>query len=282
MSQDVVPSSVVVCDDRSKDTTAEVIRAFAGRGVRHVLNERNLGPPGNFNACMREASGEYVCLFHADDVMGVGNLRRKIEFLEAHPEVGFVHSNAMQIDPEGRELGLQWKPGQNPEGVEGGAAAFMRWLEGENTVVAPAVVMRKRCCDEIGFFDERITHTQDMEYWLRLVARWKVGYLEEPLVRYRQHPGQDTKRYDEVRRRREEYSCRRFALEKSRAFLPEARTWGRALDHKYALRCVSSAYDEAVAGRKKASWELLKMALKMNPAVVFDLTALRTLKRLAS
>ena len=281
LAQDVPIKSIVVCDNLSSDGTVDVIRSYAGRGVRFVHNPRNLGPTGNFNACIREAEGDYICLFHADDVMAAGNLSKKLTFLEAHPEVGFVHSNAMQIDPGGQALGLQWKPGENPVGVEAGVVAIRRWLEGENTVVAPSVVMRKRCCDEVGFFEERITHTHDLEYWLRLAARWDVGYLDEPLVLYRRHPGQDTRRYDEARRRREEYACRRYALDKESARLPESRIWRRALDRKYGARCLSSAYVESVAGRKLSAWELLKMGCGLSPVHALDVTTLRTLWRIA-
>ena len=54
------------------------------------------------------ARGEYVTLFHQDDLMAPENLARKAAFLDEHPSAGFVHSNVLQIGPSGELISRWW------------------------------------------------------------------------------------------------------------------------------------------------------------------------------
>ena len=47
--------------------------------------------------CLELAGGEYVCIFHQDDMMLPDNIARKMAILHTDPGIGFVHSLAEQI-----------------------------------------------------------------------------------------------------------------------------------------------------------------------------------------
>jgi cellulose synthase/poly-beta-1,6-N-acetylglucosamine synthase-like glycosyltransferase len=44
-----------------------------------------------FSEALAEASGAYVVILSADDLLAPGSLRRAAALLEAHPQVGFVY-----------------------------------------------------------------------------------------------------------------------------------------------------------------------------------------------
>lgn len=263
---------IAVCDDQSKDDTAEVVKSFADRGVRYLRNEKNLGPPGNFNRCLEVASGDYVALFHADDVMLPGNLAKKMAALEAHAAAGMAHSNAIYIDETGKRGGLHVEGARDYQ--RKGADVFKAWLGENNEIVAPSVVMRRSVAERVGRFEVGITHTQDLNYWLRMAAAADVVYLAEPLVLYRQHAGQDTKRYSPARLIREDYLALRWACDWAEsqhlagelelaARIPEMRA-------KYRVRALNRAEQARVAGEREDAGKLLALAREIDPKVVFS------------
>lgn len=67
LRQTRLPDEIIVCDDRSKDKTAEIAREVLGAsGVPYqvIVNEKNLGCLSNFEQCSMLCSGDIV--FFAD------------------------------------------------------------------------------------------------------------------------------------------------------------------------------------------------------------------------
>jgi hypothetical protein len=240
LAQGDTVAEVIVCNDRSQDGTGEIARSYAGRGVVHVLNERNLGPAGNFNACLDRATAEFVCLFHADDVMQPGNMERKVAVLARHPGCGLAHSNARIVDSAGLGISLA-HPETDTESIQPGLEAFRDWWDGRHSVVAPSVVMRRSVVEKVGRFETGITHTQDLNFWLRMAAAADVAYLAEPLILYRQHPGQDSKRYAPSRLIQEDFLARVWALARAGATVPGAAALREQAGRTYAIRALNTA-----------------------------------------
>ena len=69
LAQTFADFELLVVDDSSDDTTVDIVCSFTDPRMRICQNERRLGIPGNWNHCLSLARGEYICLFHQDDVM---------------------------------------------------------------------------------------------------------------------------------------------------------------------------------------------------------------------
>lgn len=50
--------------------------------------------------------------------------------------------------------------------------------------------MRRKCFEDLGFFDERreLIGTEDYEMWLRIASRYRLNYVDEPLVLLSRRP----------------------------------------------------------------------------------------------
>ncbi len=59
----------------------------------------------------------------------------------------------------------------------------------DNFITTSTVMAPTRCLLEAGLFGEARRISEDFELWLRMAARWKVGYIDRPLVRYRRRRG---------------------------------------------------------------------------------------------
>lgn len=86
---------VYVADDCSTDGTAEVCRQYGDRIV-FIEREKNLGLVGNTMALLdqiRKDGCEYVAMLDGDDYWCDNRkLQKQIDYLQAHPEFGLVHT----------------------------------------------------------------------------------------------------------------------------------------------------------------------------------------------
>src|SRR6267154_4200111 len=60
---------IIVTDDHSTDRTISVVKKFGDRRIRLVENQANLGIAGNWNKALSLATGKYVKVMGADDLL---------------------------------------------------------------------------------------------------------------------------------------------------------------------------------------------------------------------
>lgn len=75
---------VVICDNASTDSTAEVIQGFLKQfyQLRYYRNEENVGGERNYALAISKALGEYVWLFSDDDVLLKGSIKTILNIID--------------------------------------------------------------------------------------------------------------------------------------------------------------------------------------------------------
>jgi len=201
VSQTYPRIEVLVMDDASTDRTPEIIAAYGDR-VRGRRQARNRGIYGNANDGIALARGEYVAIYHADDVYLPTIVEREVGFLGHYPEAGAVFCADIFIDAAGREYGRLALP---PE-VRGGrpldyAVILDALLRHKNRFLrCPSSMVRAAVYREVGPYHDREFHiAADLEMWVRIARRYPVGVLEEHLFRYRHFHDNATQQYYHLR-----------------------------------------------------------------------------------
>ncbi len=189
---------IIVSDNASQDGTVAILREYAERHrIRLLLNKGNVGAGGNFNRLINEAHGEYVAIYHSDDLYLPTIVEESVRVMEENPEVGLVSTLAHAIDGDGRRLftyELTGMPQRDPRGVYGLDEALMGVLAGRKNrlfFVTPSVMVRTSVYRELGGFDQpAFSSSCDTEMWLRIAAKYRVAILGEVLMSYRIHANQ--------------------------------------------------------------------------------------------
>ena len=86
LEQSYTDFELVAVDDGSSDRTLELLQTFGDPRLRIYQNPHQRGIPGNWNVAVGLARGEYICVFHQDDVMLADNLARKMALFDADPQ----------------------------------------------------------------------------------------------------------------------------------------------------------------------------------------------------
>ena len=192
---------VIVVDDGSTDSTPDIVASYSERIAYH-RQPATRGIYGNANDGIARVSGEFVCVYHADDVYLPTIVEREVEFLRANADAGAVFAADIFIDGDGRELGRLVLPSE----VRGGRPLAYReivnaLLKYKNPFLrCPSAMVRASVYGAVGGYrDDEFKNTSDLEMWLRISRRYTIGILEEPLYLYRRGHGSSSERYHHLR-----------------------------------------------------------------------------------
>src|SRR5262245_50550402 len=104
---------LIICDNASTDGTGELCKDYVDPRVRYVRYETLVGQAANWNRCLGLASGEFVILLHADDLLHEDFLSRAVAMLEGNPAVNLVHCAVQHITSSGEHLTVQRHYGED-------------------------------------------------------------------------------------------------------------------------------------------------------------------------
>ena len=72
---------IIAVDDGSTDASPEILKRYAGRGVRYI-RQPNTGASAARNAAFAASSGSYILYLDADDVVDPQHIEELIEHLD--------------------------------------------------------------------------------------------------------------------------------------------------------------------------------------------------------
>jgi glycosyltransferase involved in cell wall biosynthesis len=183
------PDEVVVSDDCSPDDTAQVVAGWRGRlpGLVYRRNETNLNMPGNLNAAVRAASGDFIANLHDGDEYAPTLLEKWERALDEHPTAGiaFCGLGGWPVTTKHGGGVLLYDIAPFTEGRE----FFERHLL--HRVGCPiwgTVMARRSAYEKLLPFDARFGFVSDVDMWMRMCLEHDVAYVNEPLIRLDHSP----------------------------------------------------------------------------------------------
>ena len=176
----------MVLDNASTDDTREVCDGYEDPRLRYEY-ESTPGQSIAWNRCVELASGKYVILLHADDELEPRFLTRAVEILRSNDDVGLVHCAVRHIDENGAPLDKELQHLFDSDVVDRDDAVLRRLLLGGCVINPAGVLVRREAFESAGPFTDRVVWGVDWHMWSRIAMTWPVGYVHEPLARYRHH-----------------------------------------------------------------------------------------------
>jgi glycosyltransferase involved in cell wall biosynthesis len=167
----------IITDDASTDRSQDIIESYGDQRIKIINNEINRGLTYSLNRALDHATGTYVARQDADDVSESERLERQVAFLEWYDDVALVGSGATLIDGKGDRI-AQRIGYCNP--------TYEDFLE-KNRLIHGSILARRSVLDALGGYDEFFQYSQDYDLWLRLLKKYKVANIADPLYRLRIH-----------------------------------------------------------------------------------------------
>jgi hypothetical protein len=179
LAQDYPRREIIVVDDGSTDGSRDVIAAF-GDQVR-CLPQENRGLSAARNAGILASTGALIGVLDADDMYEPDYLSTLVPALQAAPDAAGIHCGYRFVDHENTPL-----PQVECRAVEADRL-FGALLDG-NFLVPESMLLRRRCYDDVGLFDEALRSCEDWDVWLRVARTHHVLSSARILTRHRALP----------------------------------------------------------------------------------------------
>ncbi|MCV3216728.1 glycosyltransferase [Plectonema radiosum NIES-515] len=178
---------IVITDDGSTDNTVNVIKQFTDPRIRLFCFTINRGAAVAANNCLKEARGEFIAMLSSDDVFAIEKLEKQAKFLDEHLEMGAVLSYAHIIDEDGNDF-TQEKHAYKEIFIQYNRNRF-KWLNRfffqGNCLCHPSALIRKKCYEDVGQYDERFAQLPDFDFWIRLCMKYEIHVMPEELIKFR-------------------------------------------------------------------------------------------------
>lgn len=171
---------VIVVDDASVDSTAEVCRSL--RGIKHIRLEHHQGVAGARNVGILASSADFIAFLDDDDLRLPGSLDWQIDALMANKEAGFVCGPMLLADQEGNLTGEVSAP-KGHYGDKGDE--FWNLLELNFPVMPISAVIRKKCFSRVGLLKNNLHGIDDWDIFVRIAELYPVLVLDQPVGIYR-------------------------------------------------------------------------------------------------
>jgi glycosyltransferase involved in cell wall biosynthesis len=172
----------IVVDDGSTDQTMEVVRSWQAHEPRILyFYQPNSGVSSARNLGLRKANGEFIQFLDADDLLSRDKLQLQVDYFQSHPEVDLTYTENHYFEdgspeiryPDQEFLGKDWMIRFSGKG-----AFALEQLIRNNLAVVSSPLIRKSILTHSGLFPEKVSHTEDWQFWLQCVlAGARVQYL---------------------------------------------------------------------------------------------------------
>lgn len=166
--QDLI--EIIVVNDGSDDGCEKIVEDLivnnqTNRTIR-LLNKQNGGVSSARNIGIKKAIGEYIAFLDSDDIWH----SQKLEIINAviaKYEVAFLGHGYTLKNNFNKIFTVDMSK----------QVSFIKLLL-RNFAVTPSIVVKRDLCE---LFDEKMTHAEDHDLWLRIAFKTDVHYLDLPL-----------------------------------------------------------------------------------------------------
>lgn len=187
LAQTYEPLEILVIDDGSP-LAAEVEALVRRKNSPKLgyLNKANGGVADALNLGLKEMKGEFFTWLSHDDLYLPDKVAAQMEEMQRAPEGTILYCDVEHVGSEGEHMFYEYTMDLRPETCRLYFAQY--GAHNANSHLIP-----RRCFDAVGGFKVNLRTTQDNDMWFRLSARFPFRRVPKVLMKYRNHPTQDSR-----------------------------------------------------------------------------------------
>lgn len=188
LRQTLTDFELLIVDDGSQDATPEVTATFDDPRIRILRRDVPGGAAAARNHGIRHARGELVAFLDDDDEYLPALLEETHEVFAAAPKTGFTWCGARVVEDgaEGERVTLEaiWQPSFRSR-----AEAHRAFLINRKVGTSGGLVVRRRCLEKVGLFDEAYRRGEDTDLLVRLSSDFDFAVVPQILIKIHLHRG---------------------------------------------------------------------------------------------
>lgn len=172
----------IIVDDKSTDNSIDIIKSYKDSRITLICNEKNMGLTRSLNVGISNTKGKYIARMDADDISLPKRLVVQLEYMEDNPDKVLCGSLAIGFGEDIKDIHTHFTNDDELNKIK---------LLFSTVLVHPTVMMRSDVLKYNNIrYDERYKKTQDYKMWIDLSKVGSLGFIKQPLLKYRWHKNQ--------------------------------------------------------------------------------------------
>ncbi|MCH9626114.1 MAG: Undecaprenyl-phosphate 4-deoxy-4-formamido-L-arabinose transferase [Chlamydiales bacterium] len=203
LKQDYTDYELILIDDGSSDTTWEILQTYQAQNssIRIFQNHVNQGLFAAYKSGWREAKGEYIHFFSADDVYRPSCLSKMMRLFEKNPQLRLVCTDIEYFQKNSQKttklLDNQTEPQiYTPKEMVPLFELTNFWVPGLTCIVKNETLKKH------GYLDPKLENISDWYCFHKIALFEGIGYIPEPLIAMRLHDETYTARVKRNKKRK--------------------------------------------------------------------------------
>ena len=182
LSQDYNHIEYLIIDGGSTDSTLDVLRSCTDPRLTWI-SEKDKGQSDAINKGLKLAKSDILTYLNSDDLLLPSSIKFVVEYFMQNPTADLVYGDCQFIDAEGERVGV----------VNAFPFDLKRLILGTQILSQPGAFWRRRVTEQIGYMDETLHYTMDVDYWLRAaLAGFHLQYVTGVRSAFRLHAASKT------------------------------------------------------------------------------------------
>ena len=170
----------IIIDGGSTDDSVEIIKKYEP-WLKYWVSEPDKGQSHAINKGWKMATGEIFAYLNSDDTYLPGAIIAAESFLTEHPDISMIYGNCNFVDEEGKVICTY-----------NGKEFDVKEMLFANIIPQQTVFFRDYVLDKIGYLDESLHMTMDMDMWIRIGLKLKLKYIAVLLANMRRYASNKT------------------------------------------------------------------------------------------
>jgi glycosyltransferase involved in cell wall biosynthesis len=174
LNQTFTDFELLIINDCSTDKSVEIASKFISDKVQIIHHEKNSGLAATRNTGIKKATSNYVTFLDADDIWKPHFLEKTYNLIQNFPEARIFGTNYEEIwdstikNPHNNSDSL-------PENFEGYVNFFKINIK-QGLYNHGSVCLHKEVYENVGFYNENIQLSQDLDFNIRANYHYKLAY----------------------------------------------------------------------------------------------------------
>jgi glycosyltransferase involved in cell wall biosynthesis len=188
-----VQFQIIVADNGSEPGVSTAAAEFGA--VYLKVEERGVSTARN--AAMAAATGDYLAFLDDDDAWLEGHIRPHLKLFEEQPDLQIVFGQVISTNEKYVAGADPW-----PADLPADRRKLLRQMLGGYFPQVGSVLVRRSVLKSVGLFDVKLIGGEDLDWFLRIVAHGKAGFVRVPCILFTHREGGT---FDELQLKRIKY-----------------------------------------------------------------------------